>query len=59
MLVTSDPIARVLFTRIICASRYLVRKGDVRTLQCCSSTLYTSAIVLTLIGVMRSSGVPA
>ena len=58
MLVTSDPIAR-LFTRFICASRYLVRKGDVRTLQCHSSTLYTSSTVLRLIGVMRSSGVPA
>ena len=58
MLVTSDAIAR-LFTRFICASMYLVRTGDFITLQCCSSTLYISAIVLTLIGVMRSSGVPA
>ena len=59
MLVTSDPITRVPFKRFICASRYLVRKGDVRTLQCCSSTFYSSATVLRLIGVMRSSGVPA
>ena len=59
MLVTSDPTARVLLTRIICASRYLVRTGDFITLQCCSSTLYISAIVLRLIGVMRRSGVPA